>query len=91
MKPKFQHFRRIYTNYSYVEVDNSFNVFKNNGNFDDDNRIITFNSVFNDKNYRFVMKELIDIKNWLRKVENRPKIGYGSYKKNKMLEMIKEK
>ncbi len=77
---KFEHFRRIYSNYFSIVSENSLNVFKDNGSYLDKNNNITFKFHFNDKNFRFVRKELNDISNWLDKVKNREKIGFDTEK-----------
>ena len=77
---KFEHFRRIYSNYFSIVSENSLNVFKDNGSYHDKNNNLTFKFHFNDKNFRFVSKELRDISNWLSKVKNREKIGFDSEK-----------
>jgi len=89
---KFEHFRRIYSNYYTIFLDNSLNIFKDNGSYHDRNTNIAFKFHFNDKNYRFIKKEFKDINDWLDTIENRPKIGsdtekiyYYPDKKNKLL------
>ena len=92
---KFEHFRRIYTNYISINPENSFNIFKDNGSYNDKNNNLTFKFLFKSKNNRFALKELNDIKGWLNKISNRPIIGsdsekiyYYPDKKNKLLNRI---
>jgi len=92
---KFEHFRRIYSNYFAIIPENSLNVFKDNGSYHDSNNNITFKFHFNSKNFRFAKKEISDIKNWLGKIENRPKIGsdaekiyYYPDKSNRLVETL---
>ncbi|MDA3904960.1 MAG: hypothetical protein PF484_02680 [Bacteroidales bacterium] len=92
---KSEHFRRIYTNYFSIHIENSLNIFKDNGSYIDKNNDITFRFLFNDKNQRFFLKEAKDINNWLSKLNNRPKLGYAPEeiyyypdKKNKLLDQI---
>lgn len=92
---KFEHFRRIYTNYFSITSENSLNIFKDNGSYHDRNNNIAFKFHFNDKNFRFTSKEINDIDNWLGKIKNRPKIGsdtekiyYYPDKSNRLVETL---
>ncbi len=94
-KPKFEHFRRIFTNYFHIKIENSLNVFKDNNSYNDKNNDFTFNFILNPRNYRFAKKELEDIKNYVLKVRNREKVDndtekiyYLPDKRNKLLDRI---
>lgn len=92
---KFEHFRRIFTNYFQIKVENSLNVFKDNNSYNDKNNDFTFNFILNPRNYRFAKKELVDIKDFIEKVRNREKVDndtekiyYLPDKKNTLLNRI---
>jgi hypothetical protein len=77
---KFEHFRRIYTNYFQIKIENSLNVFKDNGSYSDKNNEFTFNFILNQRNYRFAKKELEDISHFVKQVRNREKVDNDTEK-----------
>ena len=77
---KPEHFRRIYTNYFCIKAENSLNVFKENNSYIDDNNNISFEFIFNSRNYYKLVKELSDISYQISKIENREPIGSESEK-----------
>jgi len=92
---KAEHIRRVFTNYMWMRSENSLNIFKDNGSYDDKNNIIRFGFLYNDKNYRFAIGEIKAIKELISKVENRQeiihegeKIFYYPDKVNKLMDSL---
>lgn len=66
--------RRIYTNYFIIKSDKSFNFFKQNGSINQKSDI-AFEFIFNKYEWLSFKKDIVDIRRYISKVDNRPAIG----------------